>query len=111
MAPEVVDRDEGPVQSQGRALGEVHPHQQCADEPGAVGHRHRVDLGLAEPRVRQGLVRQSGNGLHVLAGGDLRHHAAVDGVHVRLGQDGVAEDLPSVPDHRRRRLVAGGFNG
>ena len=47
----------------------------------------------------------------MLPRGDLRHHPAVDGVHVRLGQDGVAEDMPSIPDYRDGGLVAGGFKG
>ena len=109
VPPQVVHRDEGLPHGEGGALGEVHPHQQGSDEPRPIGHRHRVDVGPGHPRLRQGPVRQGGNGLHMLAGGDLRHHAAVDGVHVRLGGDGVAEDLPPVPDHRGGGLVAGRF--
>ena len=36
------------------------------------------------PCLLEGLIGQTGNGLDVLAGGDLRHHAAVNGVHIRL---------------------------
>ena len=108
-APEVVDRDQGLAQGVGRRLGEVHRHQQGPDEPRPIGHRHGVDVRFRHAGIGQGLLRQARDGLHVLAGGDLRHHAAVDGVHVRLGQYGVAENFPPVPDHRRGGLVAGGL--
>ena len=111
MAPDVVHRDQGNPQGVGGGLGEADPHQHRADEARGIRHRHGVDVLPGQARIPQSLIRQTGNGLHMLAGGDLRHHAAVQGVHVRLGQDGVRQHRPPVPHHRRGSLVAGGFKG
>ncbi len=73
--------------------------------------RHGADVRPPAARLLQRLLRQRGNDLHMLPGGDLRHHAAVEGVHIRLGGDDVGEDLPPVLHHRRGGLVAGGLKG
>ena len=83
VAPHVVDGDQGHPQSIGHRLGKGYPHQQRPDEAGGAGHRHGVDVRFRHVRLAQGLVRQAHDGLHMLPGGDLGHHAAVDGVHVR----------------------------
>ena len=102
-------RNERHAQRVGDGLGEAQPHQHRADQARRVGDRHRVDVPLRHARVRERLVRQRGNGLDVLARGDLRHHAAVERVHIRLRRDGVREHAPPVLDDRHRGLVAGGF--
>jgi hypothetical protein len=111
VAPDMVHRDQRYPQSIGRRFGEVDPHQQRTDEAGGVGDRHGVDVRPGQPRPGQGLVGQAGDGLHVLAGGDLRHHAAVDGVHIRLGGNHIGQHGAAVPHHRRRSLVTRGFKG
>ena len=105
----MVDRDQGHPQTVGHRLGEAKTHQHCADEARCVGHRHGVDICPGAAGVSQRLFCQGGNGLHVLPGGDLRHHAAVQGVEVRLGCNGVGQDLAAVLHHRHGGLVAGGF--
>ena len=102
-------RNERHAQRVGDGLGEAQPHQHRADQARRVGDRHRVDVPLRHARVRERLVRQRGDGLDVLARGDLRHHAAVERVHIRLRRDGVREHAPPVLDDRHRGLVAGGF--
>ena len=77
VAPDVVDGDERHPQSVGHGLGKAHPHQHRADEAGGVGHRHGVDVLPGQAGLIQRLVRQGGDDLDVLPGGDLRHHAAV----------------------------------
>ena len=67
VPPGMVDGDQRHPQGVGRRLGEVHPHQQGADEAGGVGDGHRVDVSAGESRLLQGLIRQAGDGLHVLA--------------------------------------------
>ena len=111
MTPHMVDGDQRHTQRIGGGFGKGHPHQHRADETGRVRHRHSIDVLFRQARVRQRLVRQGGDSLHMLAGGDLRHHAAVQGVHIRLGQNRVGQHLPSIPHHGHRRLVAGGFKG
>ncbi len=111
MAPEMVDRDQRLPHSQGGAFGEVHRHQEGSDEAGAVGHGDGVDLLPGDPRLRQSPVRQGGDGLHMLPGGDFRHHAAVEGVNVHLGQDGVGADDAAILHHGGGGLITGGFKG
>ena len=109
VSPYMVDGDQRHAQRVGGGFGKGHPHQHRADETGGIRHRHGVHILFGQPRVGKRLVRQGGDGLHVLAGGDLRHHAAVQGVHIRLRQNSIGQYLPSVPHHRHRRLVTGGF--
>ena len=111
MAPEVVDGDQGLPKGQGGAFGEVHGHQEGSDETGTVSHGDGVDLLPGDPRLRQSPVRQGGDGLHMLPGGDFGDNAAVEGVDVHLGQDGVAADDAPVLHHGGGGLVTGGFKG
>ena len=111
VPPDVVDGDEGQVQGQRRPLGEVDPHQHRPDEAGGVGDGDGVQVTFGQPGVEDGLVRQPGNCLHMLPGGDLRHHAAVDGVHLDLGGHAAGQHRPPVPDHGGGGVVAGGLNG
>ena len=111
VAPDVVDGDQGHPQTVGHRLGEGHPHQQRPDEAGGVGHGHGVDVLPGDARLADGLVGQAGDGLHMLAGGDLGHHAAVDGVHVRRGGDDRGQDGAAVLYHSGGGLVTGGFKG
>ena len=84
VAPHMVDRDQREIQGHSRSLGEIHPHQHRADEAGAVGDRHGVQIPLGQARLIYRLIGQAGHRLHVLSRGDLRHHAAVNGVHLDL---------------------------
>ena len=77
VSPHMVDGDQRHAQRIGGGFGKGHPHQHRADETGGIRHRHGVHVLFGQPRVGKRLVGQGGDGLHVLAGGDLRHHAAV----------------------------------
>ena len=110
VATDVVDRDQRHAQRIGHGLGEADPHQHGADEAGGIGDGHGVHVALGEPGIGQRLIRQTGNGLHVLAGGDLRHHAAVQRLFLHAGGDDVAQQLPSVLHKGCGGLVAGGFD-
>ena len=111
VAPDVMDGHQRQAQRHGRTLGEVHAHKDSADEAGGVGDGDGVQLLLGDSSVGQGLVSQGGDGLHVLAGGDLRHHAAVNGVHLDLGGHAVGQNGAAVLHHGDSSFVAGGFNG
>ena len=111
MAPDMVYRDQGHTQAVSHALGKAHRHQHRADKARGVGHGHRVNVLFRKARVGEGPIRQAGNGLHMLARGNLRHHAAIEGVHIRLGEDGIGEHCAPIPHHRHGGLVAGGFKG
>ena len=111
MAPDMMDGDQGDSQGKGRRLGKAEAHQHRADQAGGIGHRYGVNIGAGAAGADQGLFRQGGDGLHMLAGGNLRNHAAVQGMEIHLGGDGVGQHMPSVLHHRNGGLVAGGFKG
>ena len=105
----MVHRDERNVQGQGAGLGEVNPHQHRADEAGGIGHGHGVDLLPADARRFNGLLGQDGDGLHMAAGGDLRHYTAIDGMELGLGKDLVSEDFSAVLHDGDSGFITGGF--
>ena len=111
VAPDVVNGDEGDAQAVGYRLCEGHPYQQRADEARGIGDGHGTDVCLGKAGLPQGLVSKAGDGLHMLAGGDFGHHAAVDGVHVGGGGDDGGQDGAAILHHRGGGLVAGGFEG
>ena len=92
-------------------LGHLHAHEQRAHEAGPLGHRHRVQVGVAEPRLRHGPRDHRADVLDVVSRRQLRHHAAVRRVDLGLRGDHVGEDAAAVLHHRRRRLVAGRLDG
>ena len=110
MATDVVHRYQGLVHGQRRRLGKVHAHQYRTDEAGGKGHGHGVDVIPCDACRGKRLVGQGVDGLHVLAGGNLRYHAAVEPVERHLRGNAVGEYLPPVLHHRHGGLVAGGFH-
>ena len=101
--------DQRHTQGVGHGLGKADPHQYRPDQARGIGDRHRVNVLFRHTGLAQCLIGQTGNGLHMLTGRDLRHHAAVERVHIRLGKDGVAEHRASVTDDSYRGFIARGF--
>ena len=107
----MVHRDQGHPQAVGHGLGEAESHQHGPDEPRGIGDGHGVNVLPGAVGVRQGLFRQGRNHFNMLAGGQLRYHAAVQGVEVCLRGNGIGQHPPSVLHHCHGGLVAGGFKG
>ncbi len=81
VALDVVHADQRQVVRDAQRLGEVHADQQRADQAGAAGHRHRVEV----VPVRTGLVSSArlqgrDDPAQLLARGHLRHDPAGGGV-------------------------------
>ena len=108
---DVVHGHQRHVHRQGGGLGEVHAHQQRADQPRRIGHGHGADVPARDAGGGERPLRQVADDLRVAAGGDLRHHAAVDGVQVGLGEYLVCEHLAPVAHQGHGGLVAGGLHG
>ena len=104
---DVVHRHQGLSAGKGQALHVADADQQRAHQARAAGHRQGVDSLQRHPRLPERGVHDLAHLLHMGAGGDLRHHAAVQGVQVDLRIHRVGQDLPPVLHHGRRRLVAG----
>lgn len=109
MPADMVRRDEGFVQRIGERLGKGHPDEQRAQKPRAVSDGDGVQISVSDARLFHGALHHGGNRLGMGAGGDLRHYAAVKGLHVRRRSDFVGQD--GTPAHDGGgRLVAGGFD-
>ena len=110
MSPNMMNGDNGNIQGQGRSFGKIDAHQQRPDQARGIGDRNGIQIGLFNACFPDGLVCQAGNCLDVLSGGDLRHDAAIDGVHIDLAQHAGGEDLPSIPGNRHGSLITGAFD-
>ena len=104
---EVVDGDEVETSRPGDRLGGGETDEQRADQPGALRHRDPGDV--VEPRLTivESRSEHGADELQVPSRGDLRHHAAVAGVELRLRGDDRREHDTLTGHHRRGRLVAG----
>src|SRR5699024_7849823 len=111
VATYVVDWYQRHTESEGEALGKVHTHEQRADKARRVCNGHGVYVRAGEPGYGQGAVCELVYHLYVAAGGYLRHHPAVYGVEVGLGEHLVGQHLAPVAHKGHGCLVAGGFNG
>ena len=107
---DVVDGHEGLSRREGEPLGVVDPHEQRADEPRRGGHRDGVDPLERDARLVERALHHRHDVLAVAAGGDLRHHAAVDAVLRHLRVDDRRKDPAPVLHHGGGRLVAGAFD-
>lgn len=94
----------------GQPLGKVDAYQHRADQPRRKGHGHGVHIFHRHVGVGQRLVHGDADILGMAAAGDLRHHAAVQGLLFHAGGDHVRDDFAAILHDRRRRLIAGRFN-
>ena len=110
VALDVVDRDQRLVCRIGQRLGRAHADEQRAHQARAIGHSNRIDVRQGHVRLLQAFIHHRIDALHVLARGNLRHHAAVHRMQRNLRRNDRGDDLAAVADDRRRRLVTAGFN-
>ena len=111
MAPDMVHRDQRHPKAVGHGFGKAQAHQYSPDETGGVGDGHGVNVLPGAAGVRQGFFCQGRDHFNMLAGGQLRYHAAIQSVEVRLRCNGIGQHPPSVLHHCHGGLVAGGFKG
>ena len=91
MAAQVVDRHQRLAAAQRQAFGKVYAHQQSANQPRRIGHGDGVNGGKEGYSLlpKRG-APTPGNRLTVAAGGDLRHHPAIQFMFFHLGSNNVA---------------------
>ena len=107
VAVQVVDRRKRQAARPGERLRRRDADEQCADEPGALRDRDRVDVVERRPRLAERLAHDRSDELEMSPRRDLGHDAAVARVQVGLGGDDVGANLPLLGHERRRGLVAG----
>lgn len=104
-----MDGDGGQVARPGDGLGHAGSHQQGAGQAGAGGVSHGVHVVQGQAGVVQGLSGQGQYPPHVIAGGQLRHHAPIGLVHVDLRIQRMGQQAAFGADDGDAGFVAGAF--
>ncbi len=110
VALEVMDADHGPVQCDAQSRGHGGSHQERAGESGPLRVGDEVDVCERTPGLGERLARKRQDAADVVARGEFRHHAPVEGVQVDLRMQGVAEHAALAVVERNAGLVAGGLD-
>ena len=109
------------------SLDMVHRHQRLLCRPGdglrlrrtdqegthksrSVGNRNGGNLVKGHMGIREGCLYHIVDVFNVPARGDLRHHAAEQGMLGNLRGDDIREHLSPVLHNRSRRLIAGALD-
>lgn len=104
---QMVDSGQGNLQTIGHGFGHGHTHHQGPDEAGALGGRQTVHLLEANPGLVQGSLDHRRDIFQVAPGRQLRDHAAIHRVQLKLGGHHTPQQAPPVLHHRGRGLVTG----
>ena len=104
-----MNRNQRHPQSQSRALGEVHPHQHCADQTGSISYSNAVKIPPGQTGGSQGLICQIVNDFDVFPGSNFRHHTAVKPVQIHLRGDAIRQNMPPIFHQGNCSFIAGGF--
>ena len=110
MPPDMVHRDQRLGGGQRQSLGKVDPHQHRADQAGGGGNGHGVGLPDRKTRLLQRSSSHAADGFGMAAGGDLRHHPAVQLVFLHLGMDHRGQNPSAVLYDSGGGLITAGFN-
>ena len=110
MSLDVVDTDQGDPGRKAQSLGGGDTDQEGADQAGPVGDGDGVHLLQLFPSLLQGLADHLRDALGVFSGGDLGHHAPVEGVDIDLGGDHIGQDRAAVDNDGGGCLVTAGFD-
>lgn len=108
---DMIDGDQRQVMHEADAFRIRDADQQGANKARPLRDGDRGQVGEARAGSVHGLAHDGSDGAQMLARGQLRHDAAVSGVHVELGSDDVRKDAFAVLNDGGGRFVAGRFNG
>ncbi len=107
---EVIHGHQRLSESRGERFPIGNAYQERAHEPRPLRHANRVEIAKLQPGLGHRLAHHRHDLPQVLSRSQLRHHSAVLPVHINLGGHDTGQNLAPVGDHRRRRLVARGFD-
>ena len=111
VALQVVHADGRQPPAIGEGLRQRRAGQQRADQAGTRRIGDAAEFRRPGPGRRQGLAHQGQQAAHVIARGQLGHHAAVQPVQVDLAVESCASRPRIVVEHRHGALIAGRFDG
>ena len=103
---QVIDREQRLVMDRGDRLAGHEPDHDRADQAGAGGGGHAVQVGEADAGLLHGAGDEGVQMLDVAAGCDLRHDAAVGRVIGDLGEHEIGQHFALAGHDRGGRLVA-----
>jgi hypothetical protein len=110
MGVQVVDGQERFARGQAQRLGGDQPDQQRTSQSRRVCDGDSVQIVQRHPSALERFVDHRQDALDMCPRGDLGHHAAEPAVQVVLRCHHRPQDLQTVRDDCRRRLVTGRFN-
>ena len=110
VALQMVHAQQRHIQRPGDGFGGVEAGQQRPGQPRPVGYGHRVDVLQPHPAIAHRPLQRRRQVANVLPRGQLRHHAAIGRMELRLRRDDVRPQDAPVFHHPGRRFVAGSFN-
>ena len=87
MPFQVIDPDKRTVEAEGEGLPIHHSHEQRSHQSGARCHRNPIQLGESNSSIRQRLLNDRADRLHVGAAGELRNDSTEDAVDVLREDD------------------------
>jgi len=110
MRLQMIDRNEGHASPECNRFASGQAHDQPTDQAGTRGRGNRVDRIEAKLSLGKRLENRGIEHLDMGAGGDFRHHAAIDRVQVELRAHDIGQDRAApvrrAAHHGRRGLVA-----
>ena len=110
MAFQMIHADQRLSERERENLAVRHSNKQRPNQSRSVRHGHGVHILQRNVRLLDCFANDRNDLPQMLARGELRHHAAVLAVNLRLRRDHARKDSPAIGYDRRRRLVAGRFN-
>jgi len=110
MTFEMIDSDEGFVQTIGERLSVKYADQQRACEAWALRHSHSIELPEADSSLLHRGPDDRDHVAEMFSGRELGDDSSIDGMQLDLAGDDIGEHLNPRPHHRRRSLVATAFD-
>jgi hypothetical protein len=106
MAFEMIDRDQRLARRERQTFSREQRDHHAADQAGARSRRDRIDVARRQLRLAQHAFDQVRQNLDMGARRDLRNHAAIGLVRLRLADDRLRENAPVARHQRRGAVVA-----
>ena len=103
---QVIDRNQRQLVHQRHRFGGRDPDQQAANQSRPGRHRHASKVGERHTGLAQSPCYDLVETLHMRAGGDLRHHAAIAAVLFPLRPHDVGQDAPAAVGARATTAAA-----
>jgi hypothetical protein len=110
MAQDMIDPHDGQVENVGQGFSRRDADKKRTHQARPLGDRDALQACQADFGLRKGFLDDRQDGLHMLAGSQLRNHSPVFPMDGNLGSDGAGSHFFPILHHCGGSLIAGGFN-